>query len=84
MATRPGFTPAQRARILTAHDHAGIGCGSRPPGVELTLEHIISREIAEYYGIPDALIDSEWNLAGCARGGHRWVSEPQVPSCSDA
>ena len=51
------------------------------PGVELTLHHIISREIAEYYGIPDALIDSEWNFARMCEcnSGHRWVCEPQVP-----
>lgn len=81
LQTRPGITPAQRARVLTAHDHACIGCGGRPPTVELTLEHIISREMADHYGMLDPLIDSEWNLAPMCHecnSGHRWVREPQV------
>lgn len=81
LATRPGITPAQRAHVLTTHDHACIGCGGRPPHVQLTLEHIISREQADAYGMLDALIDSHWNLAPMCpecNSGHRWVSEPQV------
>jgi hypothetical protein len=47
----------------------------------LTLEHIISREMAVRYDMLDAVIDSEWNLAPMCHecnSGHRWVSEPQV------
>jgi len=81
LATRPGITPSQRARIMTAHDHAYISCDDRPPQVELTLEHIISRELADHHGMLDALIDSEWNLAPMCpecNSGHRWISKPQV------
>lgn len=63
LASRPGLTPSQRARVLDAHDHACIGCGRRPPAVTLDLDHLISREDAERHGFLDDLIDSEWNLA---------------------
>lgn len=81
LATRPGITPSQRARILEKFGHACIGCGGRPPRVELTLEHIISREIAAKYGMLDAPIDSEWNLAPMCpecNSGHRHLSRPSV------
>lgn len=81
LATRPGITPSQRARILDVFDHACIACGGRPPRVELTLEHIISRELADEHGMLDALIDSEWNLAPMCpecNSGHRWLPQPAV------
>jgi hypothetical protein len=45
--------------------------------VVLTLEHIISREIAERYGMLDALIDSEWHLVPMCEednSGNRWLN----------
>lgn len=81
LATRPTIKPSERARVLAAHDHACVGCGKRPPEVRLELDHIIPREVADAYGMLDALIDSHWNLAPlCAEcnSGKRWVSEPSV------
>ncbi len=81
LATRPGITPSQRARIFAVHDNACIVCGRRPPDVELVLAHIISREIADRYGMLDALIDSEFNLAPMCpedNSGDAFLSEPSV------
>lgn len=81
LSTRPGITPAQRARVLAVHDHACIGCGKRPPDVALDIDHILGREIAFKHGLLDELIDSEWNLAPMCQecnSGKRWVSEPEV------
>ena len=81
LASREGITPATRARILTRHDHTCIACGARPPDVHLTLEHIISREMADHHGMLDDLIDSEWNLAPMCEecnSGHRWIGHPQI------
>lgn len=81
LASRPAITPSQRAHVMASHDYACVGCGRRAPEVRLELDHIISRELADAYGLLDALIDSHWNLAPmCAEcnSGKRWVSEPQV------
>lgn len=81
LATREGITPSMRARILDRHDHACIACGKRPPEVRLEMEHIISREVADDFGLLDELIDSEWNMAPmCAEcnSGHRWLKRPAV------
>jgi hypothetical protein len=81
LATRPGITPAQRARILDKFEHACISCGGRPPRVELTLEHIISRELADEHGMLDALIVGEFNLAPMCpecNSGHRRLPRPAV------
>lgn len=81
LASRPGITVSQRARVLAVHDYACVSCGRRPPDIELQLAHIISREIAAKYEMLDALIDSEWNLAPmCAEcnSGDAFVSEPSV------
>jgi len=81
LASREGITPSTRARIFARHDHACISCGARPPDIFLTLEHLISREMADKHGFLDELIDSEWNLAPMCEecnSGHRWINEAPI------
>lgn len=70
-----------RARIFERHGYACIACGRRSPAVVLTLEHIISRELAAEHDMLDDLIDSEWNLAPLCEednSGTRWLGRTQV------
>jgi len=81
LASRPGITPAQRARVYAKSDHTCVGCGGRPPTIELTIEHLIPREVAYKHGLLDDLIDHELNLVAMCEecnSGRRWVSQPQV------
>lgn len=62
VSSRPGLTPAQRWRILERYGHACVGCGRRPPEVELHIDHLIPRAVADEFGFLDAVIDSDVNL----------------------
>jgi hypothetical protein len=70
LTDRLGVTPSARARIFRAWDHRCAWCGVPAHEAEggLHLGHLVGRELAERFGLLDALIDHPVNLAPeCAR-----------------
>ena len=67
---RTAIPPGKRARILRAHANSCVGCGARPPDVELTIGHLVPRADAIELGLPEHLADHDFNLA------------PMCPECN--
>jgi 5-methylcytosine-specific restriction endonuclease McrA len=60
LRSRSSIAPSRRFRILAIHDHRCVSCGKA--GIELQLDHLVSRQDAERLGFLDQLIESDWNL----------------------
>jgi hypothetical protein len=67
---RTAMPPSKRARVLRHHHNACVGCGARPPDIELAIGHLVPREDAIELGLPEHLADHDFNLA------------PMCPECN--
>lgn len=67
---RTAMPPSKRARVLRHHHNACVGCGARPPDVELLIGHLVPRDEAIKLGLPEHLADHDFNLA------------PMCPECN--
>lgn len=62
--TRPDLKPSQRARILARDNCRCIMCGRGPgDGISLVIGHLISVDEGRRYGLADAELFSDENLA---------------------
>jgi 5-methylcytosine-specific restriction endonuclease McrA len=67
---RSSLAPSKVARVLAAHHHACVSCGARSPDVELHIGHLVPRDAALQLGLPEHLVDHDFNLA------------PMCPECN--
>ncbi len=67
---RTSLPPSKVARVLRTHHNSCVTCGARPPTVELHIGHLVPHDAALELGLPEHLVDHDFNLA------------PMCPQCN--